>query len=90
MEHQETIRRLIRDPKLEEARELIIEVAGIITRKNINELLSGENVPDGIRKSLTRIREIMQKYAIPSIRDDKNFYEKIIQPAYLKLIRMGG
>jgi hypothetical protein len=90
MEHSETIRTLIRDPKMEEARELIIEVAGIITRKNIDKLLSRKSIPDGVRKSLERIRKLMQKHAIPTVKDDKNFYKEIIQPAYMELIRMGG
>jgi hypothetical protein len=75
---------------MEEARELIIEVASVITRKNINNLLSEKNVPDGIQRSLERIRQLMQKHAIPTVKNDKDFYEKIIQPAYLELIRIGG
>jgi hypothetical protein len=90
MNYQRIIQTLVRDPKMEEARGLIIEVAGIITRKNIDKLLSGKSVPDGIRKSLERIRQLMQKNALPVIKDDRDFYGKIIQPTYLDLIRMGG
>jgi|GEM_PF-2909739 len=90
MDYQEAIRKLVMDPKMESVRELIIGVAGTITRKNIEMLLSKQSIPNGIRKSLKNIRDAMRIHLIPTIDDDKDFYEKIVRPAYLELIRMGG
>lgn len=75
---------------MESARELIIEVAGTIAKKNIDQLLAEKTIPDGVKESLERIRKIMKMHSIPAPKGDKDFYEKIIRPAYLELIRLGG
>jgi len=90
MEHQKVIGILAKDSRMSDVREIIIDVAGIITRQNIEILLSGRKIPDGIRDHLNRIRELMKVREFPTLDDDTEFYNKIIQPAYLEIIRIGG
>lgn len=90
MNNQEIIQKLARDPKLSEIREIILKLVSIITRQNIEKMISGKQASDGVKQQLNRIRNLMKAQGIPTLRSDRAFYNKIIQPAYLELIRMGG
>ena len=88
MQYQKEVRKLVRDPKMENLRELIIRVTSIVTEKNVGNLFL-QNIPDGIKKSLNEIRRVMREHNIPAPEDNRDLYEKIIQPAFLEMIQAG-
>jgi hypothetical protein len=90
MNYQRIIQTLARDPKLSKIREIILELVGIITHQNIEKLISGKQASDGAKQHLDRIRELMKAQGIPTILNNRDFYNKIIQPAYMKMIQTGG
>ena len=90
MNNQEIIQKLARDPKLSEIREIILKLVSIITRQNIEKLISDRQASDGAKQQINRIRNLMKARGIPTLHSDRDFYDKIIQPAYMKMIQTGG
>lgn len=88
--HEEIIQKLVKDPKFSEIREAILDLVRTITHRNIESLISGKQTSNGAKQQLSRIRKLMKAQGIPIMRSNRDFYNKIIQPAYMKMIQSGG
>lgn len=88
MYYEEIVRRIARDPGMQNLQELVIKLVKIVIEKNIGNLFS-QNITGGIKKSLEEIRKIMREHNIPVPEENHDLYEKIVRPAYLEMIRRG-